>query len=355
MKTLFVGSGSPISTASHYESAFRRRSDVVTCGPSFTKEQADQWYEMEKRALWIRPEDALENKIIPCLKSPRKRDFSDLPDIQPDLVVWVDSGDYWPDLSRYTCTKVALMGDTHVNLDVRQEYAKQFDRVYAQFHPCLGEWLGPACSEIHRGYDVEPLYDVVFVGQTSPFHQRRNRLIGEMMDAGLKVRVAPRVFEEAAMMMSRGKVVFNCSLNGDMNMRVIEGMASGRPVVTDALDFDMGVANVYTYTTDLLEVIAEADPEMGKRGQQEAFDGHTYDHKVERILSELDRGSDTESGAVSVAPGPAAAEGDRGDSSLHPAPSEQSGPQPDARRSGDALRSDSGRGGLQEPTEGEDD
>jgi glycosyltransferase involved in cell wall biosynthesis len=87
---------------------------------------------------------------------------------------------------------------------------------------------------VHRPFpNIREKYDVGFLGNDS--YPMRSRLLDEI---GLKYKLL-RTTAIAGLPYSRAlsacKVLFNCSLDNDVNMRFFESMAIGKPLVTDYL------------------------------------------------------------------------------------------------------------------------
>lgn len=76
---------------------------------------------------------------------------------------------------------------------------------------------------------------ITFVGQAGVMHSRRQRLLSALEAAGLPV-ACHAVNQRAALELYGASLVgFNASLNGDLNLRVLEILASGAALLTDRL------------------------------------------------------------------------------------------------------------------------
>ena len=168
---------------------------------------------------------------------------------------------------------------------------------------CNAGWLPAACEpEIHRTFDVPKAYDVVFVGQTMPaWHKDRVRLLERLEEAGFDLRVDSKILEEMALLFSRGKLVFNRSLNGDLNMRIFEAMACGSLLITDRLPNAAGLEELFQdrrhlvlyEDADLEELVAyylkneDEREEIAERGRTEVLAHHTYGHRADQLLAQI--------------------------------------------------------------------
>jgi len=333
MKILLCADACPQTTAYYYELALRELPhEVATLGPLFTADDLHRWKVAEQSNLWGLGEEAAfgvghPNRRYQILeKLPQHRDVVTWPNAGPwrletsdvDLVIWIDAGldrlqlDL-SDIEPYTRT-VAIVGDLR-NQTARQiEHAAQFDRVYVQFTPGRAEevrdrhgrpagWLPPAADkQIHAPQAVcpEKLFDVGFIGCTNPrTHPGRVSFLFALMDAGLDVAIDSQMHEEATLFYQRCVVLVNHSLDGDINMRVAETLASGGVLVTDDVEGidEYREACVCTFTS-IAEGVEMAravcwEPEdklqsLGEKSADAILDRHTYDHRVRQILDDVE-------------------------------------------------------------------
>lgn len=168
-------------------------------------------------------------------------------------------------------------------------------------------WLPHACDpDIHCPDmdDKQPRYDVTFIGHQHPtVHQHRIRLLKSLGRQGMKVNVRQGWYlHRMGMEFRRSKIVLNCSLNGDLNMRFFEAMCSGACLVADWLP-KAGLKNLgivrgehfIAYDNDNMALVAlrkllqddERREKVAKQGQKLAQERHTYTQRAEAILSRL--------------------------------------------------------------------
>lgn len=315
----------PISTSSYYAKALADH-DVVTWGPSMDEATFAEWQAAtEKHELKATGTAEEKIRLLRALNRP-----ADIPEPhgrpsistllgklprgwRPDLFVWIDGGPgFLPlDLNQLDCPTVCLVGDSHTQIDWRLEYAKTFSHVFLMFnrqHIALFQqagcsnvgWLPAACDpEVHRAFEVPEAFDIVFVGQTlRQWHPDRVRLLERLLAAGFDVHVTTKILEEMALAFGRGRIVFNRSLAGDLNMRVFEAMATGRMLLTDRLAPESGLEELFRdrvhlvcYEEDTLETLARhylehADErrEIAEAGRAEVLHAHTYRHRAAELL-----------------------------------------------------------------------
>lgn len=233
-------------------------------------------------------------------------------DRRPQLVVYIDVNlepQFRPTgLDRVEVPTVGYFIDSHLNLADHLRRAGQFDHVgvshgqYVKaFHDAgISQAFRLPCSadpEIFKPMPIERDRQVVFVGNTG-VHPRRVELlraISERYDL-LHTRA---FFQDCAAAFAHGEVVFNCSLNGDLNMRVFEAMAAGALLVTDRLSPETGLESFFRDREHLALYDDEAGmfaaidhylahPEEARRVRENArkaiLAGHTYHHRAMAML-----------------------------------------------------------------------
>jgi hypothetical protein len=201
--------------------------------------------------------------------------------------------------------------DTHLNLDWCLTKARDFDCVFAaqkdgaeRLHGegiASAAWLPLACDpELHARQGVEKESDVCFVGNVFP--GPRADLLDLIRKRFPSTFVGQRYFEEMARMYSASRIVFNRSIKNDVNMRVFEALASGSLLITNDIG-DNGQAELFedgvhlaTYRSadELLDKIEfylarqEVRERIAAAGRQAVLARHTYRHRMERLLQEIE-------------------------------------------------------------------
>jgi hypothetical protein len=166
-------------------------------------------------------------------------------------------------------------------------------------HP-RASWLPLACDPaIHRRYDVPKRYDIGFVGAAWRGYERRRALLGRLQRRGFSINDYRRSYtpSEMAYVYSESRLVFNCSLRREVNMRLFEGPATGSMLLTDRIGNGLSELvtdreHVVMYDdaelVDLAEEYlrdAEARERIAAQGYEHVRAHHTYDHRVEQILT----------------------------------------------------------------------
>ncbi|MGF7176651.1 glycosyltransferase family protein [Azospirillum doebereinerae] len=165
-------------------------------------------------------------------------------------------------LDRIPCSKLLLVGDTHhftapVQTLIQYATAETFDAIvvdhtrhHAHFFVEAGfdrvYWI-PALDYALRRRDIPPAptHALTFVGQIGAFHPYRRHVLTEVLRAGLPLQTLRGTPEETADLYAASAITLNCSLNGDLNLRVFEALGSGGFLITDALSPDSGLERLF--------------------------------------------------------------------------------------------------------------
>jgi hypothetical protein len=108
-------------------------------------------------------------------------------------------------------------------------------------------------------------------------------------------------FKEMANVYGLSKVVFNCHINNDINMRFFEGLLSGSHLLTEKV-VDNGVAELKQWPDaslancfieftdeDLFSKMEESiESPVSDRAREVMLDGHTYQHRCRDIIKKME-------------------------------------------------------------------
>lgn len=179
------------------------------------------------------------------------------------------------------CRKILLVGDTHhmkrpIASLVSYALAERYDAVildytrqHAHFFAQAGipsvHWLpGVNVARIPVPGVAKPAREFAFVGHAGKFHSRRRALCGLLVGQGLPLEILRAYGRNARILHSTTRTNLNCSLNGDLNLRVFEVLASGGFLLTDKLSPEAGLDMLFddgrhlvTYA-DALDCVAQA-------------------------------------------------------------------------------------------------
>jgi hypothetical protein len=147
--------------------------------------------------------------------------------------------------------RVLLIGDTHhgrapIRGLIRYAQSEPFDLILLDYTRQHGHFFREAgLREVHwlPGFAIDPpsagavaaRRGLVFLGHLAEHHHYRRMLVGRLIEAGLKPELLQAVGAAAQTVHAAATVSFNCSLNGDLNQRVLEVLAAGGCLLTDRL------------------------------------------------------------------------------------------------------------------------
>jgi hypothetical protein len=227
-----------------------------------------------------------------------------------DFFLFVDPASDWPlDLERLSCPTAAYFIDVHQDLMSRLDLSLFFDTVFVaqkDYVPAFvnighsnAHWLPLGCDpEVHfLPQEVRP-FDVGFVGKLGLPGTWRHGVLTTVLTHyrtnDYKAFYPPRAM---AGVYGQSKIVFNASINKDLNMRFFEALASGALLVTDRIEnglpdmFREGEHYVGYSTVE--EAIEKIDyylnniierETIAREGQRVALAHHTYLHRWEEII-----------------------------------------------------------------------
>ncbi len=238
---------------------------------------------------------------------------ADLPE-QPDLYLHVDSGSAWyfpRGLTGLPCPTACYLIDVHIQPKAQLARAMFFDYAFSAQrdfvdvlrragHP-QAHWLPLACDpSLNRRYDLPKRYDIGFVGATGKGYERR-RVLLERLGRRYTINDYRRPYtpSEMARLYSESRIVFNCSLHAEVNMRVFEGPASGAVLLTDRIGNGLSElvtdrehvvmyddAQVLDLADELLRDDALRD-RIAQQGYEHMRTRHTYEQRIETILATM--------------------------------------------------------------------
>lgn len=304
MNVLLSYTSVPVTTAVFLEKAMRRICGVITHGPTISRDMMEQWDML-----------AVENRVkslqIPFMGGDMGDVLAQLPaGWKPDVFLYVDTGLLYPlkNMKALNCLKACYLIDSHVAFDLHLELAENYDIVFAAHKPAIEMfkergienvfWVPPACDPaLHEKKFAEKKYDVGFVGSSN---SERVYLLNEL---GKRFNTYyERCFlERMAEVFSQSRIVFNKSIEGGLNMRVFEVLASGSMLLTNEAngsgleDFfkDRKHLVIYRNENDLFELAdyyLKNDDEREKiafEGMRKVLNEHTYRHRAEDIIKTL--------------------------------------------------------------------
>lgn len=293
----------PVTTAVYLERALRKVCRVTTVGPRIAQETIRTW-SLENMKLPVLPHD-IQTGSTPDMQELWEQTE---PEDRPDIYLWVESvNGYRPqNIPALPCIKACYLIDMHINLELHRDFAGQFDHafvVHRQYVEQVGQlgplshWLPVACDPNihHGGNDVTP-YDISFVGSIGA-GTRRETLLTRLSEQ-LPLHVERCFWDDMANVFAMSKIVFNCCVNHDLNMRFFEVLSVGSLLLSD-MAADSGQAELFVagedyalYQDETLCDVARfylkhghLAEKIGRWGQLLVHGAHTYDHRVQDLLA----------------------------------------------------------------------
>lgn len=237
----------------------------------------------------------------------------------PDLFLFIEGGSmqlFPRGLQSLSCLTAWYGIDTHMAYEKHLCISKLFDVTFVAQKQYVNRLRADGIKNVFwlpLGFDssilpVEPLeriHDVSFVGSNDPrVHPERGAYIKQISESfpnHLFVSSATPV--EMGGIYAQSKIVFNKSVNNDLNMRYFEALGAGACLVTDPI-IDNGVDDIFKRGEDffeyeddksLLKVIEKllTNPllmdQVSERVRRKILENHTYDHRAVQILEATKR------------------------------------------------------------------
>lgn len=237
-------------------------------------------------------------------------------DFKPDVFLFIEGGSMqlFPiGLEELSCITAWYGIDTHTDYAKHLSISRLFDVTFVaqkEFVNILSRdgvkqvfWLPLAFAPIlYSSESSERIFDVAYIGSDNvnvhPIRHELLSLIGKKFPNTVNKMASPL---EMASIYAQSYIVFNKSVNNDVNMRYFEAMGAGAVLVTDhAINngveelFEAGKHFIeYSDNRSLLQVIDELlrNPllckAIGDSARQNVLLRHTYEHRVDEFLSKL--------------------------------------------------------------------
>jgi hypothetical protein len=230
-----------------------------------------------------------------------------------DVFFFIDPASDWPiGLEKINCLTIGYLIDVHQDLKLRIFQSNFFDIVYLaqkdyiHYFEKSGHrqvfWLPLACApDLYSLINFSRTIDVSFIGNFGALGSIRNEtlaMIKNYFPNHITCKFTPP--SEMVNIYQKSKIVFNISVNGDLNMRFFEAIASGALLITDRIKngleslFKENVHYVgYSSPKEAIDKInyylqnEEERIAIASAGLSIAFKMHTYDARWIKITSDL--------------------------------------------------------------------
>jgi glycosyltransferase involved in cell wall biosynthesis len=218
------------------------------------------------------------------------------------------------------CPKLLIVGDTHhLYAPIRNllDYASQekfnfimseHDRHHLHYFKEAGFekafWIpGFNVNPYKQQLSLNPKHQLVFVGQIGKFHPYRKSIIAQLKQLEFPLKHLQLPQEKAAEIYADSLINLNISLNGDLNLRVFEVLASGGFLLTDKLSNQSGLELLFEngkhlavfknelelrYQLNFFLNNPEAAKEIARKGQEEYWQNHTPQLNIKRVFDYID-------------------------------------------------------------------
>ena len=235
-------------------------------------------------------------------------------DIEPDLFLFIEGGSMriFPlGLENFSCLTAWYGIDTHMDYEKHLRIARLFDITFVAQQEYVARlksdgikqvfWLPLAFEpSLHPSISSERIYDIAYVGSdNAQMHSVRHRILESLsthFPNMWKGMASPR---QMGSIYAQSKLVFNKSVNNDLNMRYFEAMGAGAVLITDPI-LNNGVEQLFREGEHFLRYYKEgevinlvkgvlAQPEkierIGLQARTEVLEKHTYIHRAQEILN----------------------------------------------------------------------
>ena len=244
--------------------------------------------------------------------------------VNPDLILFVEGGTMrvLPVAMDKVNSISAWYGiDTHMDYEKHLKIGRLFDISFIaqkQYVEKLKEdgikqvsWLPLAfATELLNSLPIEKTIDISYVGSNNPtVHQLRHKIIEELkhnFPSSFFGMANPILMEE---IYSKSYLVFNKSINNDVNMRFFESLGAGTVLVTDLI-LDNGLEEVflegqhYFVYKDPAEIVSlitnlltnkKLLQRLGKSARNYVLKNHTYDNRISSMSEIVIKANKTKS------------------------------------------------------------
>ena len=220
------------------------------------------------------------------------------------------------------CPKVLVLGDSHhlsapIQFLLNYARSERFDFILSDHDRHHLHWFKrDGFANVHwipaLNYRLDPrpvvapqFEQALFVGQLGKHHIYRQKLFTALGASGVPLRTCLARPSQTADFYASHAVSLNCSLNGDLNLRVFEIMGSGGLLMTDRLSSDSGLGSLFADGVEFesyagLEELRkktlfylnhqEEALELRRRGQARILAEHTPEIKRSQLMDLVFKG-----------------------------------------------------------------
>lgn len=243
-----------------------------------------------------------------------------------DLYLRIDDGDYKYDIPHPKLKPCFFYAsDVHLRKPYREikKIARHYDHIFcAQYngylklnrvYPGKISWLPHAADpKFHQDLEVKRDLDICFVGNDGGVP--RKFILQALRERYPNSFIGKASHKEISRIYSRAKIVFNYSINNDINMRIFEALSCGALLITNHIKgngFDLLFKegeHLITYKTpkDIFRLIdyflkeEKERYEIAKQGKYILKREHTYSHRVKEVIEMYRRVCNSKATEISI-------------------------------------------------------
>ena len=233
--------------------------------------------------------------------------------IKPDLFMFIEGGTmrlFPKELENLSCITAWYGIDTHMNYEKHLRIARLFDITFIAQKQYVSQlvkdgveqvsWLPLAFDpSLHPTILGERIYDSAYVGSDNVnMHPIRHQILERLASRFPKMWRGMASPKDMGEIYALSKMVFNKSVNNDLNMRYFEAMGAGAVLMTDPI-LDNGLEELfeeglhylcYKDEAHLVELVKNGLDNskkldfIGAAARTEVLAKHTYVHRAQQIL-----------------------------------------------------------------------
>ena len=233
--------------------------------------------------------------------------------ISPDLILFIEGGSMRllpMGLSKIPCITAWYGIDTHMNYEKHFRLSCLFDATFIAQYEYVDQlridgirqvfWLPLAFeNSLHPVDPVEKTYDVAYVGSDNAIvHPVRHRILKSLVKQFPNSWYGMADPKRMALIYAKSRVVFNKSINNDVNMRIFEACGAGTVLVTDEIR-NNGLDSLYEKNIHYESYENESDviklvyrllndetllTKISEGARTHTLENHTYAHRAAKLI-----------------------------------------------------------------------
>ena len=244
------------------------------------------------------------------------RDICSENGLSPELILFIEGGSmrlFPVGLEKLECLTAWYGIDTHMDYAKHLHIGRLFDvtfvaqKEYVERLRADGlhqvHWLPLAFAPaLHPSGNIERTYEVAYIGSDNKdIHPSRHKLLEAIRSNIPNIFIGRAQPKDMGRIYAQSKIVFNKSVNNDVNMRYFEAMGAGAVLLTDSVK-DNGVEELFTEGEHFIEYQDERsllaliwslmqDPKrsrtIGDHARAHVLKHHTYQRRSASLVEKI--------------------------------------------------------------------